>query len=147
MFWPQELALHKGKIRRCIVCLCPKRLYTKKLPRETFYVDLGTLGGNRTVQKFRMKWVRELKHLVRENKFPLKRRFIDSAVECIGTKEAQRGGGIDVLRKYVPFSLLCCNKVKLSPCKRSMIHAKFMRIPLIIIRAKPCINDNSRYSG
>ena len=32
---------------------------------------------------------------------------------------------------------LCCNKVKISSCKRSMIHAKFMRIRLLPISPPP----------
>ena len=51
--------------------------------------------------------------------------------------------GVRPLVGYDGGQYLCCNKVKLSPCKRSMIHAKFMRIGLLPISPPPPLLPSS----
>ena len=61
------------------------------------------------------------------------RRFSQAAEVEEGLMKDLRAARADVGRLQAELSFLCCNKVKLSSCKRRMIHAKSMRICLLPI--------------
>ena len=89
-----EIAHHKDKINRCIVCFCPKAFYVKHLPRKTVYIGFEELGSNRSMQLFRDRWTKELFKVFEQNAYVLKREYLDDLVKCVGTKKALQGGGI-----------------------------------------------------